>query len=137
MIMATALEQKRALNLLRQRKSAPQQEDGGDLGTSASSKAFLIVAGLLILFIAFASDLLDYFIIGSIPILGDIIDVAVWFVIWAWVWLGGLSRPPFIMFSGLIELIPFGDFIPTFTLLVLFLIFYNLAGKKIVEKVSI
>ena len=44
-----------------------------------------IVESLLIFSIAAGSDVLDYLIIGSIPIIGDILDIVTWMIIAAWV----------------------------------------------------
>lgn len=78
-----------------------------------STAGFLGVYGLALI-LAIINDLLDYIgFIGSIPILGDIVDV-------------GISGVLFVLIGGapallsLIELIPFVDILPTYTIIVLF-----------------
>lgn len=84
------------------------------------------VEGGLIAFIAIAADLIDYLVVGSIPVIGDILDVAVWFVIAIWVWSRGIQRPPAALLSGVIELVPFiGDLVPTFIFMIFAIIIYN------------
>ncbi|OGZ31750.1 MAG: hypothetical protein A3H02_01645 [Candidatus Niyogibacteria bacterium RIFCSPLOWO2_12_FULL_41_13] len=153
--MAIPLEQKRALNLLEQKLSSSDQrtslleqresalamaEAKESEGDGASKKAIVVVTGLMMLFFAAANDVLDIFVIGQIPILGDILDFIMWGVIWLWVILAGLSRPPafvFQMFAGIIaELIPVIEFIPSFIAMVLVIILYNLFGKKVLEKLE-
>lgn len=138
--MAIPLEQKRALRLLERRKTAPQiMSEAEELeGAGAGWKAIIIVSGLMMLLFAAANDVLDIFVIGQIPILGDILDFIMWAAIWLWVFFSGLSRPPafvFEMFAGIIvEIIPVIETIPAFTLLVLSIILYNLFAKKVIEK---
>ena len=90
--------------------------------------------GFLMLFITGAADLVDYLVVGSIPVVGDIIDVGIWLAIAIWVWLRAIRKPPAVLFSGIIELIPFGDLIPTFIAMVLVIIIYNNALRRFGEK---
>ena len=138
--MAIPLEQKRALRLLGQRKTSSQtmQEAEKLAGSGAGHKAIIAVSGLFMLLFAATNDVLDIFVVGQIPILGDVFDFMVWASIWLWVFFGGLSRPPafvFGMFAGIIaEIIPGIETIPAFTLLVFSIILYNLFAKKVIEK---
>jgi len=63
------------------------------------------------------NDLIDLGIIGSIPIIGDAIDVIVWAILFGFTMsLGGHIRLKIriiISLAGLFELIPFVDPIPT------------------------
>src|SRR3989344_1606517 len=86
------------------------------------------------LFITGAADLVDYLVVGSIPVVGDIIEVGIWLAIAIWVWLRAIRKPPAVLFSGIIELIPFGDLIPTFIAMVLVIIIYNNALRRFGEK---
>lgn len=90
--------------------------------------------GGLMSFVAVVADIIDYLVVGSIPIVGDILDVAVWFMIAIWVWSRGIKRPTAAMFSGIIELIPFGDLLPTFIGMVLVIIIYNNSRRKLAVK---
>lgn len=139
--MATALEQKRALRLIQsRRKNQPQalRSDVQKPGSSLGWKAVFGISAFLMLIFTIIADVLDFFLIGQIPVLFDIFDFIVWFSIWAWVYLTGLDRPPaFIgaMFFGIfIEMLPFVEFIPTYTILVLIILIYNTAVKKVVKK---
>ena len=71
------------------------------------------------------NDILDYFIVGSIPIVGDVLDGITWGAISAWVLFRGIDRPQSSLFAGAIELIPFGDLLPTYTLMVAGIVIYN------------
>lgn len=74
---------------------------------------FLGVYGLAFI-LAIINDLLDYIgFIGSIPLLGDIVDVGISGTLW--VLIGGTPA-----LLSLIELIPFVDILPTYTIIVLF-----------------
>lgn len=108
---------RRALSrLMRLRRSIPHIE---------------LVEGGLIAFVAVGADIIDYLVVGSIPVIGDILDVEVWFLIAMWVWSRGIKRPTAAMFSGIIELIPFGDLLPTFIGMVLVIITYNNSRRKL------
>lgn len=140
---ATALEKIRAGKLKQTQKliskepggEIPQEEDLDNIGF----KAAIFVVGLIILMISAGSDLLDYFIIGSIPIAADILDIITWLIIAAWVFIMGLKRPPAVLASGLIELIPFGDFIPTWVALTAAILIWNFSktAQKIGKKTSL
>ena len=82
-------------------------------------------AGIM-LTLALVNDILDYFIIGSIPVIGDIFDGITWGVIVLWATFRGFKRPPLWGLYGVAELVPFiGDLIPTYTGMVLFIVLYN------------
>jgi hypothetical protein len=137
--MPTPLEQIRAAKLARAKRltagTPEKQETNAAKGGLATAGIF--VSGIIVLLFALGSDILDYFVIGSIPVLGDILDMTVWLTIAAWVWFLNMEKPLYLLFAGLIELIPFiGDFVPTWTIMVLIIIFYNLGGKKIIKIVS-
>lgn len=140
--MAIPLEQKRALRLLEQRKIASQtMREAEELeGSGVGWKSIIVVSGLMMLLFAVASDVLDIFVIGQIPILGHALDFMMWAVIGLWVLLTGIKRPPAFIFGYfltiIIEWIPVVGLIPSFTLLVLSIILYNLFGKKVIEKAA-
>ncbi len=92
------------------------------------------VEGGLVAFVAIAADIIDYLVIGSIPVIGDILDIAVWFVIAIWVWSRRIQKPPASLFSGVIELIPLGDLVPTWTFMVLAIVIYNNHRRNLSEK---
>jgi hypothetical protein len=86
-------------------------------------------AGIM-LAVAGASDLLDYLVVGSIPLIGDILDIIVWLAITAWVMMRGLDKPPMFLAAGGIELIPIiGDLLPTYILMVVVIILYNNSSR--------
>lgn len=87
--------------------------------------------GGLMLFAAGLSDLIDYLVVGSIPVVGDILDIGIWSSIAMWVWSRGIKRPLAALFFGVIELIPFGDLLPTFIGMVLGIIIYNNSRRKL------
>jgi hypothetical protein len=60
--------------------------------------------------VAIVSDLLDYTAVGSLPIIGDVIDAITLPILYALV--GKFSL------AGAIEFIPFADLIPTYTIAV-------------------
>lgn len=60
--------------------------------------------------VAIVSDLLDYTVVGSLPIVGDIIDAITVPILYALI--GKFSL------AGAIEFIPFADLIPTYTIAV-------------------
>ncbi|MBI1957256.1 MAG: hypothetical protein HYS44_02260 [Candidatus Niyogibacteria bacterium] len=120
-------EEMRAFELAQARReaaeaSAPEEETAAEAPTAPRVNAF--EAGIM-LALAIVNDGLDYLIIGSIPIIGDIFDGVLWGCIVWWANARGLRKPPFWGFTGAVELIPFGDIIPTYTLMVLWLIAYN------------
>lgn len=93
------------------------------------------VEGGLISFVAVAADIIDYLVIGLIPVVGDILDVAVWMLIAVWVWSRGIKRPRAALLSGIIELIPvLGDLVPTWTFMALAIILYNNMVRRGHEK---
>ena|SRR3989344_820195 len=121
-------EQERAFALAEARNgdaSATDAPDETDASTTPNVNMFF--AGIVFL-IAAINDTLDYFVIGSIPIIGDLLDGFTWGMIALWVMMENLERPPFALTAGAIEFIPLGDLIPTYTLQVLWIVAYN---KKI------
>lgn len=129
-------ENSRVFALARARQSALAQETGAENENGGEEEADEILyapraarigafeAGILLSLAAF-NDILDWFIIGSIPILGDILDGVVWGGIAAWASFRGVKRPPGAMFAGVIEFIPLGDLVPTFILQVAWIIVYH------------
>ena len=79
----------------------------------------------LMLGLAVFNDALDYFVVGSIPVVGDLLDGFTWGTIALWVTTRGLERPDYSLLMGAIEMIPLGDLLPTFTLQVLWIVSYN------------
>ena len=116
------IENEQAMSLAESRKN-----DGpSDAGPKApvGPKVEMLDGGLMLAIAGF-NDLTDYLVIGSIPIVGDIIDGIVWFSIYAWVMSKGLDRPQMLMWSGAVEMIPLGDLLPTYTAMVMTIILYN------------
>ena len=86
--------------------------------------------GGLVSFAAGVADTIDYLVVGSLSVVGDILDVGIWMFIAIWVWARGIKRPTAALLSGVIELIPFGDLLPTFIAMVLAIIIYNNSIRK-------
>jgi hypothetical protein len=103
-----------------------------------------IIEGGLVLGFVILMDLADYFVVGLIPILGDILDLITGAIIFLWVKTRGLDRGKPLFFSWspgiatLIEFIPFlGDLVPTFTFNVLVIIALNTSwGKRLARVLS-
>ncbi|PIR69587.1 MAG: hypothetical protein COU47_02420 [Candidatus Niyogibacteria bacterium CG10_big_fil_rev_8_21_14_0_10_46_36] len=74
---------------------------------------------------ALISDIVDWLVIGSIPILGDILDIVTWMIVGFWMWWRKLKRAPGSIEAGIIELIPVADILPTWTAIVVLSILYN------------
>lgn len=94
--------------------AALAEKIGGKMisGLKATTAGFYAVYGLAFT-VALINDLLDYLgFLGSIPLIGDLVDGAVSIILWPL--LGGLPT----LFT-LIEFIPFADLIPTYTIVVL------------------
>jgi hypothetical protein len=85
-----------------------------------------------IFFVALINDLLDYLDpilvaatsglwLGISETLGNIIDGATWFILTIWSYFSGAKSDPLTRYlvALIIELIPFGDFIPSWTAVVL------------------
>ncbi|MCH7882802.1 hypothetical protein IIA95_00045 [Patescibacteria group bacterium] len=121
-----ASEEERAFALQEIRRGEPQKEDTAskDRQAPAGPRINPVEGGMMMAF-AMLNDGLDYLIVGSIPLVGDLLDGITWFTISMWVWVRGLKRPPLFLGLGAIELIPFGDLIPTYTLMVIGIIIYN------------
>lgn len=123
---ATSTENDRAMALREaQLNDAKAAEQKAAVRRPASKRVNTFEGGIILAFAAVSDILLDYLIIGSIPIIGDIIDGVVWLTIAAWVIMKGLQRPPMFLAAGGIELIPFGDLLPTYMLMVAGIILYN------------
>lgn len=90
-----------------------------------------LVEGVLVLGFAILMDIIDWLGLGSIPLIGDIFDLFTGAVIYFWVKIRGLDqkKPWFISWmSGgatLIELIPGGDLLPSYTLAVILIMIFN------------
>jgi len=99
----------------------------------------------MILGFAIFMDIIDWLGIGSIPLLGDIFDLFAGAVTYFWVKIRGLDKkkPWFISWmSGgatLIELIPGGDLLPSYTLAVILIMIFNTSwgrrGAKILSPI--
>ena len=107
---------------------------GAKIGITAAS-AMLIFAGLV--------DLIDWLVVGSIPLVGDVLDIFTGLIIYFWVKMSGLdnAQPWYVSSLGglgtLIELIPGGDLLPTYIAAVLTIILANTSwGKKVTKFVS-
>ncbi|MBI2038811.1 MAG: hypothetical protein HYT22_00805 [Candidatus Niyogibacteria bacterium] len=122
---AFELAQARQAKLANEEEAEEGPEDAGDETAPARQVSMNMFIANLVLAVAMINDTLDYFIIGSIPVVGDILDGATWGIILLWVYSQGLRRPPFWGLTGAIEIIPFGDLIPTYTLMVLWIIHDN------------
>ena len=111
---------------------------GGGASKPESEKPTVnIVEGTLMLIFALMADVLDWLIIGSIPILGDIFDVIVWGIIYLWVKIRGFDQLSSRLNLGalFVELVPFGDVIPSFTIAVLGIILLNSAlGRMMMRR---
>ncbi|KXB08618.1 hypothetical protein AKJ56_00710 [candidate division MSBL1 archaeon SCGC-AAA382N08] len=93
-----------------------RMEKAVDKGNDTATFVILIIMAL-------ANDFSDWLIIGSIPVLGDIVDVFTGLVLTMFLWnVGGFIkwkvRGIIWICSGL-ELIPMVDILPTFTISVL------------------
>ena len=64
------------------------------------------------LLIGMALDLFDYFVVGFIPIIGDIIDIFGMVIFYKYIGIVALA--------GAVELIPLADILPTFSALGLY-----------------
>ena len=91
-----------------------------------------ILEAFLVLFVVGIADFLDYLIIGSIPIIGDIIDLAAWMFVGMWMLLRPVQKPFGAMYAGIIEFIPvIGDLPPTWVgIVVVSIIYNNMLSKK-------
>lgn len=125
-------------------KASLRQKAKGRRQSKESSKINIIEGGLMLGFAIFM-DLLDYFLVGLIPILGDILDIIAGAIIWLWVKVRGLDRVKPLLVSlspgiaTLVELFPVvGDIPPSFTIDVLFIIVLNTSwGKRLVKLAGI
>lgn len=72
----------------------------------------MILWWLLPLLMGIALDAFDWFVVGFIPILGDVVDVAGIAIFYRYVGVTALG--------GAVELIPLADVLPTFTALGLY-----------------
>ncbi|MBI4114890.1 MAG: hypothetical protein HY445_03550 [Candidatus Niyogibacteria bacterium] len=80
---------------------------------------------LFIFMIALTNDVLDWLFIGSIPVIGDIMDLATWIIISSWIWWRGFKRPTMHFLAGLVEFIPFADILPVWSFYVVGIVLYN------------
>ena len=97
-------------------------------------KVSFVEAGTVLAFAFFGNDFLDWLLLGSIPIVGDILDAITWGVIMSWVWIRKLERPPGIFFAGIAEFIPFIDLLPVWTALVTGILLYNKFKRVLHER---
>jgi len=114
-------------------------------GVAAAKTEINLVEGTMILGFAIFMDIIDWLGIGSIPLLGDIFDLFAGAVTYFWVKIRGLDKkkPWFISWmSGgatLIELIPGGDLLPSYTLAVILIMIFNTSwgrrGAKILSPI--
>lgn len=73
---------------------------------------------IIMFFIAGLNDLADWLVIGSIPIIGDILDLATSGILGIWLFFkrgGKMGNIGAIGIATIIELIPFGDILPSYT----------------------
>ncbi|MBI5786958.1 MAG: hypothetical protein HY446_00180 [Candidatus Niyogibacteria bacterium] len=121
---ATAIENERLLEFNQSRMDAAEKTGG--TRAEAAPRVEMLEALLMVGF-ALINDIADLLVIGSIPILGDIIDAITWYVIYEWARTRGLKNPLFLKTAGVVEFIPFGagDILPIYTLMVLAIILYN------------
>ncbi|HBT81756.1 hypothetical protein A2757_00330 [Candidatus Giovannonibacteria bacterium RIFCSPHIGHO2_01_FULL_48_47] len=90
-----------------------------------------LAAAFLMLGFAGMLDLVDWLGVGSIPLIGDILDIFGGLVIYFWVKIKGLDqkKPWYISWLAgggtLVELIPGGDILPSYILTVLVIIIVN------------
>lgn len=129
-----AAEDLRMMQLERARAQAAMREGSSRKNLSSIYRQVPAHVNLveLILIGGFAgiSDLLDYLIVGSIPIIGDILDLVTWFVIFMWIFLRGL-KPMMSIAAGAVEFIPFiGDLPPTWIGIVIVVSIYSYISYK-------
>jgi len=78
------------------------------------------VVFILLILISLTNDFLDYLVIGSIPILGDVVDLITSVILTAVLWdIGGFIKWKVriaIWIGTALELFPGGDIVPTYTL---------------------
>src|SRR3989338_4080458 len=123
---AVMSEKMRAFQLATDRRASETETDeAAELPEESAGVHVGGVEAACMLAFAATNDILDYFIVGSIPIVGDVLDGITWGAISAWVLFRGIDRPQSSLFAGAIELIPFGDLLPTYTLMVAGIVIYN------------
>lgn len=139
------LEAERLAALHQNRKKARSNEGGvNPLSLAGETAATAGIGGFLMLGVAIVADLLDWAIVGSIPILGDIIDVFMGLTLWFWVKTKGLDtgKPWWVSWGpGIatgVEVIPFiGDIPPSYAIYVIIILVMNTEqGRKIMKTVS-
>lgn len=94
--------------------------------------------------VALTNDLLDYLDpiliaatgglwLGISETLGNVIDGGTWLILMVWSHLGGAKSSPFAKYLAalIIELIPFGDLVPSWTVMVLAHYFTEKAAGKV------
>ncbi|MDP3784564.1 MAG: hypothetical protein Q8R12_00580 [bacterium] len=136
-----AVEEAYKMRLTMAQKLAQKQKvlkSRGIIGTKIN-----MVEAALILGFAIVMDLIDWLGFGSIPLVGDVFDLGTGAVLYFWVKIRGLDqkKPWFLSWiSGgatLVELIPGGDLLPSYTLAVIFIIIMNTAmAQRWLSRVS-
>lgn len=126
--MANENEQALALQEARLQEAKKQEAQPGHRRTDGP-RVGPIEGGLMGAFTA-VNALLDYLVVGSIPIVGDILDGITWFVISMWVWMRGFKKPPLFLMAGAVEFIPGGDLIPVYLAMVIVIVIYNNSPLK-------
>ena len=117
------IEDERTLALNQSRQSSEASAQSAEAPAEPRVEA---MEAMLIVGFALINDVSDLLIIGSIPVVGDIMDGITWFTIWLWAQSRGLKQPFALKTSGIIEFIPFaGDILPTYTFMALAIILYN------------
>lgn len=111
------LEQDYYEKLLAERTLQKEQAAAEEKTKPAGGISFLEFG--MVLSLAIVADLIDY-VGGFVPGIGDILDIGLGFVLGIWAAFR-LKRNPLakIISATLVELIPFGDFIPSWTIGVL------------------
>lgn len=94
----------------------------------------LFVEAMTMVGFAFMNDFFDWLLIGSIPILGDILDAGTWFIIIVWAWFRHLKTPPGGFIAGIVEFIPFLDILPVYTAMVIGYLAYNEFRRVLAER---
>lgn len=115
---AQELGREQAQEIIRAQEESGGEEEEEDELSSQGGRFLLAYV------ISLANDLIDYFVIGSIPILGDTIDIFTdfsLFLIFSGLPRAGGSNYTKILteqaIAAVVELVPFGDLIPTYTIL--------------------
>ena len=92
------------------------------------------------LIFALINDIIDYvFFIGSIPLIADTLDVVIGLIIWFLLTIKGYKIEIGMKnaAANIVELIPGGDLVPSYTILVLYIYFKEKSLSKITGKAAL